>query len=147
MHQTAVYREDRSKALEELTSLLCDALDLCGAMVFRDNEELHRRRAGLLAAVFQALKQILLFVKNSLVTGIKLVIDPTGFTEKLKERMDMVKLKAQQFESQALKLSMVMQAHSAKAEQVTSQEVQGIAARMRHMETLIMQSKIATFDA
>ncbi len=66
LHQTALYREDVFRALEELPSLLQDSSELCGAIVFRENPELHRRRSELYSAVFQALKQILLwFVKNS----------------------------------------------------------------------------------
>jgi hypothetical protein len=67
MHQTALYRDEIFKALEELPSLLQDSSELCGYVFLGNNEELHRRRADLCTAVFQALRHILLwFVKNSL---------------------------------------------------------------------------------
>jgi hypothetical protein len=67
MHQTALYRDEMFRALEELPSLLEDSSELCCYMIFHNNEELHRRRADLYAAVFQALSHILLwFVKNTL---------------------------------------------------------------------------------
>ncbi len=86
------------------------------------------------------------FTDPVIVTSIKFVVDPTGFAEKLKERMEAVKLRSQRFEFQALKLSMLMQAHSAQLHHLTSQQVQAIAARTKHMECQIVQSKMATFD-
>ncbi len=67
MHQMALYRDEIFKALEELPSLLQDSSELCGYMFLENDEALHRRRADLCTAVFQALRHILLwFVKNSL---------------------------------------------------------------------------------
>ncbi|RYP71844.1 hypothetical protein DL771_004556 [Monosporascus sp. 5C6A] len=147
MQQTALYREVMFKALEEFPPLLQDASELCGFIILDNNEDLHRRRANLYTAIFQALRHILLwFVKNSLVTSIKMVVDPTGFAERLKVRMDIVKLRSQQFQAQAMKLSLLMQVNSLHMHHLTAQEVKAMAARTKHIESQIMQSKIATFD-
>ena len=71
MHQAAFYRDELFRALEELRSLLQDSSELCNSIIFEDNEDLHQRRAELYAAVFRALKHILLwFLKNSLGMGV-----------------------------------------------------------------------------
>jgi hypothetical protein len=83
---------------------------------------------------------------NPKVTSIKMVVDPTGFAERLKERMDTVKIRSQRFQSQAMKLSLLIQTHSVQIQDQTTQEIQAIAARTKHIELQAMQSKVATFD-
>ena len=65
MHQSTVYRDELFRALEELPSLLKDSSELCSSMLFKDDEELHRRRAALYAAVFKALRHILFWFLKS----------------------------------------------------------------------------------
>lgn len=66
MHETALYRDAMLKALEELPRVLEDSSELCKSPVFIQDEDLHRRCSAIFAAVFDTLRQILLwFVKNS----------------------------------------------------------------------------------
>lgn len=66
MHETALYRDAMLKALEELPCVLEDSRDLSKSPVYMQDEMLHRRCSAVFAAVFDTLRQILLwFVKNS----------------------------------------------------------------------------------
>ena len=80
------------------------------------------------------------------VTSIKMVVDPTGFSERLKERTDIVKLRSQRFQSQVLKLHLLLQVQSLQVQHLTAQEVKVIAAQTKHIESQMMQSRLATFD-
>jgi hypothetical protein len=65
MNKAALYRGEIMRALEELPSVLADSSDLCEALVFGDDKELHSRRAALIAAILRALAHIMTwFVKN-----------------------------------------------------------------------------------
>jgi hypothetical protein len=50
-------------------------------------------------------------------------MDPTGFGEKLKERMDCVRLRAQLFQTQAMKISYQLQGQSFRLQQFVAQKV------------------------
>jgi len=82
-----------------------------------------------------------------------MLIDPEGFAQRLQERVDDVKLRHQLFKSQAMKLSLLLQAQSARLQYETTREVQDIAIRAEVIETRtqvieaeMMETKIATLD-
>ncbi|KAK4213818.1 hypothetical protein QBC37DRAFT_343367 [Rhypophila decipiens] len=145
MHETSLYRDAMLKALEELPRVLEDSSDLCKIPVFIQDENLHRRCSAVFAAVFDTLRQILLwFIKNSFVTSIKFVVDPTGFSQKLTEHMEDVRLKSQQFWLQANKISLVLQVQTAQAQQKIAQEVHTIAQRTELIELEATRRQVAT---
>ncbi|KAM7195319.1 hypothetical protein V8F20_007538 [Naviculisporaceae sp. PSN 640] len=138
MHETALYRDAMLKALEELPYVLEDSRDLSKSPVYVQDEGLHRRCSAVFAAVFDTLRQILLwFVKNSFVTSIKLVVDPTGFSDKLTERMADVRMRSQHFWHQVEKISCSLHVQTAK-------EVHAIAQRTELMELELTRMKLAT---
>jgi hypothetical protein len=168
MQQAALYRDELMRALEELPALLKDASELCGSIIFKDNGDLHQRPAELYTAVFEALKHILLwFLKNTFgtcpqlllplcilpssantlpVTSVKLLVEPTGFADRLKEHMDWVRLRSQLFQSQAMKLSLLLQAQSVRLQFFTTQDVHAIAAQTAYISSEALQAKAATLD-
>ncbi|RBA15764.1 hypothetical protein FPRO05_12371 [Fusarium proliferatum] len=90
------YREEICNALEEIPFILNDNT----ALVELNNmdEELHRRVAAIYAAIYALLEVIVgWFLKPSFNTGARILLNPTGFSGKLKERMDTVKLGVQRF--------------------------------------------------
>ncbi|KAK3315819.1 hypothetical protein B0H66DRAFT_559782 [Apodospora peruviana] len=110
LYQTAVYREEVYRALEDLPYILTDHAVHVNISLFNDDEELHRRTASLYVAVFKVLEHLLgWFVKNSFVTGVKHLMDPSGVSGRLKEKLAEVKLGSQRWDHHALKLSMQKQ--------------------------------------
>ncbi|KAI9659891.1 MAG: hypothetical protein M1821_001243 [Bathelium mastoideum] len=104
LRETGAYREEVYKALEDLPYILTD--HAAHVKIYDQDEQVHGRLALLYAAVFKLLNHILLwFLKSSFITGVKITVNPTGFKEKLRERMDQVRVAAQRFENHALKLS------------------------------------------
>ncbi|RBR05569.1 hypothetical protein FVER53590_12917 [Fusarium verticillioides] len=91
LEATGHYREEICTALEEIPFILNDNT----ALVKLNNMdvELHRRVAAIYAAIYALLEVIAgWFLKPSFNTGTRILLNPTGFSGKLKERMDTVKL-------------------------------------------------------
>ncbi|WZH47128.1 hypothetical protein QYS62_008270 [Fusarium acuminatum] len=104
LQETDRYREEIYNTLEELPFVLNDNASFL-SLNFAD-EDLHRRAASIYAAIYGLMEVIIdWFLKRSLVTGVKLFANPTGFTEKLKNQMAMVKVAAQRFTTRIAILS------------------------------------------
>ncbi|KAI1393501.1 uncharacterized protein F4822DRAFT_15199 [Hypoxylon trugodes] len=97
------YREEVYKAIEDIPYIMKDhALRI---HIHIQDEELHRRNAGLYVALFRLIQHILVwFIKNRAVTGIKLLVSPQSFTETLKGRLADVKTAVGRFEAHVLKI-------------------------------------------
>ncbi|EGU89203.1 hypothetical protein FOXB_00297 [Fusarium oxysporum f. sp. conglutinans Fo5176] len=96
LEATGHYREEICNALEEIPFILNDNT----ALVKLNNmdEEMHRRVAAIYAAIYALLEVIVgWFLKPSFSTGARILLNPTAFSRKLKERMDTVKLGVQRF--------------------------------------------------
>ncbi|KAI1765477.1 hypothetical protein GGR53DRAFT_261497 [Hypoxylon sp. FL1150] len=95
------YREDVYKAIEDIPYILNDhALDIS---VGAQDGELHRRNAALYVALFRLMQHILVwFVKNPLVTGMKFLVSPQGFSDALKDKSADVTKAVARFEKHAL---------------------------------------------
>jgi ribosomal protein S6 len=83
------------------------------------------------------------------VTRVKLIVNPTGFSEKLKERVAEVKLRAQRWERRALRLSMQsqnaamhLQIQNTVAQSRIDDNVQKILNRTEEIEDRLSRSKI-----
>ncbi|KAK0624319.1 hypothetical protein B0T14DRAFT_565599 [Immersiella caudata] len=149
LYQTALYREEVYRTLEDLPYILADhstplSLPVCG-----EDEELHRRTALMYVSVFKLLEHLLgWFAKNTFVTRMKLIVDP-GFSDNLKERVAEVKLRAQRWERRALRLSMQnqnaavqLQIHNTVAQSRIDDNVQKILNRTEEIEDRLSRSKI-----
>ncbi|CAJ2507742.1 Uu.00g089280.m01.CDS01 [Anthostomella pinea] len=96
LQKTGQYRKDILDALEDITFVLNDHAALLH--LDEQDEELHRRAASLYRSLFSLLEAILQwFLKKTLVTGVKTLIDSSGFSEQLKSRRDDVKLSVERF--------------------------------------------------
>ncbi|KAK0730879.1 hypothetical protein B0H67DRAFT_605720 [Lasiosphaeris hirsuta] len=96
LEQTGFHREAVYKALERLPRIL-DNYDGFVETAAED-EEMHRRTAKLYAEVCLTLAHILnWFMMNSFVAGAKRLLNPSGFTSKLGDRMAEVEMAAQGF--------------------------------------------------
>ncbi|KAF6835973.1 hypothetical protein CMUS01_05568 [Colletotrichum musicola] len=88
------YRQEVQGALEDLPFILKDneaCLDLDN-----QDEELHRRVAGLYTSIYGVMEEIFFwFLRRSLKTGARMLINPSGFMGKLNNSIDAVKQKAQ----------------------------------------------------
>ncbi|KAK3317645.1 hypothetical protein B0T19DRAFT_295381 [Cercophora scortea] len=108
LEQTGFHREAVYKALERLPAILSnhDGYTLIAA----DDAELHRRTAKLYAEVCLTLNHILnWFMMNSFVAGAKRLLKPSGFTSKLNDRLDEVRLAAKDFKAHVLRMMMQRQ--------------------------------------
>ncbi|OBS25873.1 hypothetical protein FPOA_06407 [Fusarium poae] len=104
LEETDRYREEIYNTLEELPFILNDNASFM-SLNFAD-EDLHRRAAAIYAAIFGLMEVIIdWFLKRSLVTGVKLFANPTGFSDKLKNQMALVKVAAQRFTTRVAILS------------------------------------------
>jgi hypothetical protein len=123
LEETGRYREEVYNALEELPFILNDHASLVELHV--TDEDLHRRVAAIYAAIYGLLEVIVdWFLKPSFgellpsftlryhlltpclpVTGVKMFSNPTGVSEKLKNRMATVKVAAQRFAARVTILS------------------------------------------
>ncbi|KAI1417812.1 hypothetical protein F5Y13DRAFT_151896 [Hypoxylon sp. FL1857] len=101
LERTHNYREDVYRAIEDIPYIINDHAVYID--IDTEDEELHRRNAALYQALFRLMQHILLwFVKNPVVTGIKLLVSPQGFAESLKNRVAEVERAAARFEKHAL---------------------------------------------
>ncbi|ORY18243.1 hypothetical protein BCR34DRAFT_596466 [Clohesyomyces aquaticus] len=111
LRATGLYREEIYRTLEHLPYILED--HAANVRIYKEDEEIHRRAATLYVAIFDVLRHILLwFLKTTFVTGVKLLVDPLGFTDRLQDSLSEVRLAAQRFEMHATKLSRRMQDES-----------------------------------
>ncbi|KAF5011929.1 hypothetical protein FDECE_1994 [Fusarium decemcellulare] len=96
LEQTGNYRQEIYKALEELPFILNDNAALLE--LHHKDEELHRRVASLYTSVYRLMEVIVnWFLKRSLVTGAKIFINPSGFSDRLKDSLAAVRISAQRF--------------------------------------------------
>ncbi|KAF1963597.1 hypothetical protein CC80DRAFT_398038 [Byssothecium circinans] len=104
LRTTGLYRLEVYRTLEDLPQQL---KDLAADVNVNDrDEEIHRRAAALYVAAFNLLNHILLwFLKNTWLTGVKLLADPTGFMDKLRDCQAELKTASQAFEARLNKLS------------------------------------------
>ncbi|PVI07508.1 hypothetical protein DM02DRAFT_512819 [Periconia macrospinosa] len=104
LETTGQYRGEVYNTLEELPQQLKDiAADVS---MYDQDEEIHRRAAALYVAAFKLLNHMLLwFMKSSMRTGVKLLLDPTGYMERLREFQADLKMTSQSFEARLNKLS------------------------------------------
>ena len=148
LRETGIYRGEVYKALEDLPYILKD--HAAHVKIYHQDKELHCRLASLYVAVFKLLNHILhWFLKNSFVTGVKIAVNPTGFKEKLYERLDQVKLTAQRFETHALKLSRQSQDESVQLQYWTAyhmnrvdQNVQTIVSRTEALQDKLARAEV-----
>ncbi|KAF5026361.1 hypothetical protein F66182_1569 [Fusarium sp. NRRL 66182] len=104
LEETDRYREEVYNALEELPVILNDNAALVG--LHHSDEELHRRIASVYTAIYRLLEVIVgWFLKPSFVTGAKMFANPSGFSDKLKNRLATVKVAAQRLTSRAAIIS------------------------------------------
>ncbi|XEV01769.1 hypothetical protein FSHL1_007056 [Fusarium sambucinum] len=104
LEETDRYREEIYNTLEELPFILNDNASFV-SLNFAD-EDLHRRAAAIYAAIYGLLEVIIdWFLKPSLVTGVKLFANPTGFSDKFKNKIAIVKVAAQRFTTRVTILS------------------------------------------
>jgi len=171
LQQTALYRDEVYRTLEDLPYILTDHSTPLNLFVCGDDEDLHRRTALLYISVFKLLEHLLgWFVKNTFgastiyslryhrfnladneaaVTKMKVLVDPKGFSEKLREKIAEVKLRAQRWERHALRLSMQSQNEALQLQYQNSftqvridQNVQTILNRTEDLEDRLSRSKI-----
>ncbi|KAI1460701.1 hypothetical protein F4805DRAFT_372674 [Annulohypoxylon moriforme] len=136
------YREDVYKAIEDIPYIIND--HAVYIEIHAEDEELHRRSAALYVALFQLMQHILLwFVKNPVVTGMKLLFTPQGFAEGLKDRMADIKRTAARFEKHALFLRNLRHDESIKLQHwmagkigETSENLALIRSRCEALETM-----------
>ena len=83
------------------------------------------------------------------VTKVKIMVDPSGFSERLKEKMAEVKLRAQRWERRALRLSMQsqnetlkLQYWSAVVQSRMDRNMQTILSRTEHLEERLSRGSI-----
>ncbi|KAF4460099.1 hypothetical protein FALBO_13127 [Fusarium albosuccineum] len=96
LEQTGNYRQEIYNALEELPFILNDNAALLD--LHHKDEELHKRVASLYATIYRLMEVIISwFLKRSLVTGAKIFINPSGFSDRLKDSLAAVKISAQRF--------------------------------------------------
>jgi uncharacterized protein (DUF3084 family) len=83
------------------------------------------------------------------VSKVKLLVDPTGFSERLEERVTEVKLRAQRWERRASRLSwqsqhdaLQLQYHNTVAQRRIDRKVQAIMNRTEEIEERLSRSKI-----
>ncbi|KAF7537884.1 hypothetical protein G7Z17_g12766 [Cylindrodendrum hubeiense] len=96
LEETNNYRQEVYSALEELPFILNDNAALLG---LNDKDgELHRRVASLYTAIYQLMEVIInWYLKRSLATGTRIFINPSGFSDRLKDSLATVKVSAQRF--------------------------------------------------
>ncbi|ORY68314.1 uncharacterized protein BCR38DRAFT_385787 [Pseudomassariella vexata] len=98
LQQTGTYRQEIYKALEELPLVLNDHAAMID--LNKKDEQLHRRAAVLYTSLFRLMELILAwFLKNPLATVAKITVNPSGFSDRLKDRIAEVKLATQHFGS------------------------------------------------
>ncbi|KAL1858168.1 hypothetical protein Daus18300_010049 [Diaporthe australafricana] len=108
MQQSETHRTEVYKALAELPMIICDHTAF--GKGHDNDEQLHRRASELYASIFRLLAHIFnWYSKNFIVTGIKLIVNPSRLGERLKESFAEVKLRAQEFGRRAMKLSQELQ--------------------------------------
>ncbi|KAH6879449.1 hypothetical protein B0T10DRAFT_447413 [Thelonectria olida] len=96
LEQTGHYRQEVYNALEELPFILNDNAILLE--LHNKDEELHRRVASLYTAMYKLMEVIVgWFLKPSLVTGTRIFVNPSGFSDRLKDGLAGVKIAAQRF--------------------------------------------------
>ncbi|KAM0228255.1 hypothetical protein ACHAPO_010904 [Fusarium lateritium] len=104
LEETGRYREEVYNALEELPFILNDNAAFIG--LHAKDENLHRRVAAIYAAIYGLMEVIVdWFLKPSFVTGVRIFANPTGFSEKLMNRMATVKVAVQRFTTRVAILS------------------------------------------
>ncbi|KAM0191650.1 hypothetical protein ACHAPI_008701 [Fusarium lateritium] len=104
LEETGRYREEVYNALEEIPFILDDSSALLD--LYRDDSELHRHLASLYRAIYQLMEVIAdWFLKSSRVTGTKILINPTGFSKRLKDCLFTVKNIKQRFTARIAAMS------------------------------------------
>ncbi|KAM5349961.1 hypothetical protein ACJ41O_006466 [Fusarium nematophilum] len=104
LEETNHYRQEVFNALEDLPTILNDNAALLE--LHHKDEELHRRVASLYAAMYQLMEVIVnWFLKPSFVTGTKMFINPSGFSDRLKDSLAAVKNAAQRFAARVALMS------------------------------------------
>ncbi|RYP76412.1 hypothetical protein DL771_001851 [Monosporascus sp. 5C6A] len=95
-------------AMEEIPRILNDKA--ASIRLYSRDEELHRRLAGLYVAILDALKYMLLrFIKSSTRAGFRNIVSGSSATQNLQEKLDRLKLAAQDFNLRALICSQLLQ--------------------------------------
>ncbi|KAI9150606.1 NAD(P)H azoreductase [Paramyrothecium foliicola] len=101
LEQTGFYRQEVYNTLEELPFILNDNAALLD--LHKEDAELHRRIASLYTAMYKLVEVILnWFLKRSITTGVKIFINPSGFSDGLKTSLDAVKRAAQRFAARVI---------------------------------------------
>lgn len=131
MQQSETHRTEVYKALAELPILICDHSAFCKGL--NDDEQLHHRASELYASIFRLLGHIFKWysksfigecwetlyrfqhcindtgAKSVVVTGLRLIVNPSHLGERLKESSAEVKIRAQEFRNRAMRCSLELQ--------------------------------------
>ncbi|CAI6335268.1 unnamed protein product [Periconia digitata] len=136
-HRIEVYR-----TLEDLPQRLKDiAADV--SMNYLDRQ-IHQRAAALYAAAFKLLNHILLwFLKSNMRTGVKLLLDPTGFMDRLQDLQAELKTASQSF---AARLDKLTRDSVQETQQFTYSSAYSIHTKLQHIEQAISDERGARLE-
>lgn len=155
MQSSDFYRKEVYRALEDLPGVLNDH----AAMIDLNQKDrtMHERAASLYAAVFRLMEVIFAwFLQRSLVTGAKILVNSSRYSDKLTDRLAEIKTAAQNFSRHAAVISarngkrviqqnhtlMFMQGRSMQMQSHHSEQVLGSMERM-HADIL---TRLAILD-